>query len=284
MEIRLLKFFVSVYEQKNLTRAAEHCFVSQPNISNGIKQLEEEIGQRLFERNKKGVELTNEAHQLYPTAKRLLNEVNGISTMFRTRSFQHSIKIGVTESLPQEHKQQFYRKVSNRLGSLQWEVNEISRENEINLLVREWKFEEDLFLPLWKEDYVLCIPNGNPLLQKETIELSDLENETFIHCPPCEAHQQCLSILNHESNQMKTIANCSTKTETLSFLMAGLGVTFLPESFVNGWYGFEIRPYNGPRYFREVGLSYPRKSLQNPAIVSLIEHYSKNKLITNSRG
>ncbi|OSY88308.1 hypothetical protein WH52_05955 [Tenacibaculum holothuriorum] len=281
MDARLLKFFIAVYEEKNLTRAATRCFVSQPNISNGIKQLEEELDKNLFIRHKKGVELKTEAHYLYPIAKRLVGEMNSLSHIFKERQFNNKIQIGVAESLPQEHKQQFFRTTTNLCESVEWVTKDIGRENEINLLVREWKHEEDLFLPLWKEDYVLCIPNDNPLINKEIIELSDLEKETFIHCPPCEAHKQCLSILNNETNKMLTIANCSTKTETLTMLMAGLGVTFLPEAFVDGWYGFEIKKYNGPRYFREVGLAYPRKSLRNPAIAQIIEYFSKNELKTN---
>lgn len=281
MDTRLLKFFIAVYEEKNLTRSATRCFVSQPNISNGIKQLEEELDKSLFIRHKKGVELKTEAHYLYPIAKRLVGEMNSLSHIFKERQFKNKIQIGVAESLPQEHKQQFFRTTTNLCESVEWVTKDIGRENEINLLVREWKHEEDLFLPLWKEDYVLCIPNDNPLINKELIELSDLEKETFIHCPPCEAHKQCLSILNNETNKMLTIANCSTKTETLTMLMAGLGVTFLPEAFVDGWYGFEIKKYNGPRYFREVGLAYPRKSLRNPAIAQIIEYFSKNELKTN---
>ncbi|UTW62151.1 LysR family transcriptional regulator [bacterium SCSIO 12741] len=281
MDLRLLRFFIAVYEQKNLTRAAEQCFVSQPNISNGIKQLEEELNKSLFTRHKRGVESKVEAHYLYPIAKRLVGEVDGLSEVFTDRQFENRIQIGVADSLPQEHKQQFFKTASNLCESVEWEVKEIGRENEINLLVREWKHEEDLFLPLWKENYVLCIPDGHHLLNKATIDLKDLEREAFIHCPPCEAHQQCLSILNHESNKMRTVANCSTKTETLTLLMAGLGVTFLPENFVDGWPGFEVKPFNGPQYFREVGLSYPRKSLGNLAIAKLIEHFSKNALKLN---
>ncbi|WP_196887504.1 LysR family transcriptional regulator [Aureivirga sp. CE67] len=278
MDVRLLKFFIAVYEQKNLTRAAQQCFVSQPNISNGIKQLEEELGKKLFERNKKGVELKIEADYLYPVAKRLVSEFQSLNEIFSRENFKNKIQIGVAESLPQEHKQQFFRTSSNLCDSVEWVTKEIGRENEINLLVREWKNEEDLFLPLWKEDYVLCIPDGHHLLNKEIIEMNDLANETFIHCPPCEAHKQCLSILNSESHKMTTVANCSTKTETLTMLMAGLGITFLPEAFVDGWYGFQVLPYNGPKYYREVGLAYPRKSLRNPAITKIINYYSKNKL------
>ncbi|WP_237275438.1 LysR family transcriptional regulator [Tenacibaculum ovolyticum] len=281
MDGRLLKFFIAVYEQKNLTRAAKQCFVSQPNISNGIKQLEEELGQVLFDRHKKGVELKTEAHYLYPIAKRLVGELNSLNSIFNEQEFKNKIRIGVADGLPQEHKQQFFRTASDLCESVAWTTNGIGRENEINLLVREWKNEEDLFLPLWKEDYVLCIPNGHHLLNKEIVTLKDLEKETFIHCPPCEAHQQCLSILNNETNKMITVANCSSKTETLTMLMAGLGVTFLPKAFVDGWYGFEVKKFKGPKYFREVGLSYPRKSLRNPAILKIIEYFSKNELKVN---
>ncbi|MFC5047787.1 LysR family transcriptional regulator [Aquimarina hainanensis] len=280
MDTRLLRFFIAVYEQKNLTRAAEQCFVSQPNISNGIKQLEEEIGKQLFIRHKRGVIINTEAHYLYPIAKRLLGEITSLSDIFKEREFTDKITIGVAESLPQEHKQQFFRTATHLSDSLQWDVRPIGRDCEINLLVREWKYEEDLFLPLWKENYVLCIPDGHHLLSKDVIELEDLQHESFIHCPPCEAHKQCLSILSNTSKKSVTIANCATKTETLTFLMAGLGVTFLPEHFIDGWYGFQVKPYNGPRYFREVGLSYPRKSLKNPAISKLIDYFSKNTLRT----
>lgn len=281
MDTRLLRFFVAVYEQKNLTRAAEECFVSQPNISSGIKQLEEELQKPLFVRHKRGVEINTEAHYLYPIAKRLLGEINSIPGLFKEREFKNKIVIGVTESLPQEHKQQFFRTATALSGSLEWDVREIGRDCEINFLVREWKHKEDLFLPLWKENYVLCIPLGHRLLNKPSIDLADLETETFIHCPPCEAHQQCLSILSNTGKKITTVGNCTSKTETLTLLMAGLGVTFLPEAFADGWHGFEVRPYNGPKYFREVGLAYPKKSLTNPAIAKIIEHFSKHPIKAN---
>ena len=233
----------------------------------------------LFIRHKRGVECTPEAHQLYPSAKRLLGELKDLKAIFHDGVFKHKIKIGVTESLPQEHKQQFFKTAHVLTGSTEWDVNPISRDCEINLLVREWKFEEELFIPLWKEDYVLCIPNGHPLLNKDIIDINtDLKDVHFIHCPPCEAHQQCLSILSATNTSVYTVANCATKTETLTLLMAGIGVTFLPKDFVKGWYGFEVRPYSGPRYFREVGLSYTRKSLNNPAIAQIIDYFSKHTL------
>jgi DNA-binding transcriptional LysR family regulator len=275
MDTRILKFFVAVYEQKNLTRAAEQCFVSQPNISNGIKQLEKELGKELFIRHKRGVVAKEAAHYLYPIAKRILGDLTSLPELFLNEKFKQKICIGIAQDLPQEFKSHFFKTVSQDIKLLEWDIRPIGRNCEINLLVREWKYEEDLFLSLWHENYVLCIPDQHHLLEKDIIELSDLAEEPFIHCPPCEAHQQSLSILNSSGSKWNTVANCSTKTEVLTLLIAGLGITFLPESFAKPWKGFQIKPYNGPKYYREIGLSYPKESLNNPAIAQLIALYSK---------
>ncbi|MRT94483.1 LysR family transcriptional regulator [Ancylomarina sp. 16SWW S1-10-2] len=278
MDERLLRFFVAVYEEHNLSRAAEKCFVSQPSISNGIKQLEELIGKQLFTRHKRGVEMKEDAHYLYPIAKRILGELNAIPTMFKESEFRPKVIIGIADSLSQQFKSEFFKKVKTEIGDIEWDIRPISRDCEVNLLVREWKFEEHLFLPLGKENYVLCIPDNNHLVNRDEISLNDLSGEPFIHCPPCEAHQQCLSILNSKNAKWNTIANSSTKTEVLTLLMAGLGISFLPEQFASGWNGFQIKPFIGPKYYREIGLSYSKNSLKNKALADLIEFLSKEDL------
>lgn len=277
MDARLLRFFVAVYEEQNLSRAAEKCFVSQPNISNGLKQLEESLGKELFTRHKRGVEIKEDAHYLYPIAKRILGELNAIPEMFKEGLYKSKIIIGIADSLPQQLKNEFFKKASELLRDVEWDVRPIGRDCDINLLIREWKFEQHLFLPLGKENYVLCVPNNNPLVNKDLIELDDLSGEPFIHCPPCEAHQQCLAILNNSGEKWNTIANCQSKNEVLTLLMSGLGITFLPEYFVSDWNGFQIKEYNGPRYFREIGLSYARKSLKNTKVAQLIDYLSKHE-------
>jgi len=278
MDARLLRFFVAVYEEQNLSRAAEKCFVSQPNISNGLKQLEESIGKELFTRHKRGVEIKEEAHYLYPIAKRILGELNAIPEMFREGELRSKIIIGIADSLPQQFKNEFFKKASEVLGDVEWDIRPIGRDCEINLLIREWKFEEHLFLPLAKENYVLCVPNNNALVEKDVIEIKDLSGEPFIHCPLCESHQQSLSILNNSGEKWNTVANCQSKNEVLTLLLSGLGITFLPEYFVNGWDGFQVKEYNGPKNFREIGLSYARKSLKNPKVAEWIDYLSNNEL------
>ena len=58
MEFRQLRYFVTVARELNFTRAAEKLRVAQPALSRQVRQLEEELGVRLFERTKRRVELT----------------------------------------------------------------------------------------------------------------------------------------------------------------------------------------------------------------------------------
>jgi DNA-binding transcriptional LysR family regulator len=278
MEVRMLKFFVAVYEEKNLSRAAEKCFVSQPNISNGIKQLEDEIGKKLFNRHKRGVEINEDAHYLYPIAKRILGELTSIPSMFLDGEYKQKIIIGIADSLPQKFKTNFFVLLSKLIPNIEWDLRPIHRDCDLNLLIREWKFEDHLFLPLLKEKYVLCVPNNNALVNKNVIDIKELSEEPFIHCPQCEAHQQSLAILNNSGTKWNTVANCESKNEVLTLLMSGLGITFLPEYLVEGWSGFSIKEHNGPQNFREIGISYTQKSLKNSNIKEIIKYFSNNEI------
>jgi len=72
MELRYLKYFVTVAERQNFTRAAEQLHVAQPAISQQIKSLEGELGVSLLHRTKRSVKLTAAGHAFLPEAKQIL--------------------------------------------------------------------------------------------------------------------------------------------------------------------------------------------------------------------
>jgi DNA-binding transcriptional LysR family regulator len=72
MDLRILRYFTVIAQEKNITRAARKLCMSQPPLSHQIKLLEEELGTPLFIRSTKGLELTDEGQFLFQRAQQLL--------------------------------------------------------------------------------------------------------------------------------------------------------------------------------------------------------------------
>ena len=74
MTITQLYYVLAVAENKNFTRAAEKCFVTQPTLSMQIQKLEDELDVLIFDRSKKPIELTEVGKKIVNQAKNIVNE------------------------------------------------------------------------------------------------------------------------------------------------------------------------------------------------------------------
>lgn len=98
MNLSQLRFVQAVAEYRSFSRAAEHCHVTQPTLSNGVAQLEEEFGGKLFERTTRSVKLTPFGNHLLPSIERALADVEEIRALADTwRNPEHKlIRIGLS--------------------------------------------------------------------------------------------------------------------------------------------------------------------------------------------
>lgn len=85
MELRHIRYFKAVAEEKNFTRAAEKLAIAQPPLSRQIQDLEEELGTKLFERSPHKVKLTEEGELFLQYASQILDLVNRSEEEVRIR-------------------------------------------------------------------------------------------------------------------------------------------------------------------------------------------------------
>lgn len=98
MELRTLKYFIAVAREESITRAAAKLFLTQPALSRQIKSLEEELGQKLFERGKYSVTLTDAGFRLLKRAEEILSLVHETKLEFAAEKIRGDIYIGCAES------------------------------------------------------------------------------------------------------------------------------------------------------------------------------------------
>ena len=71
MQMNQIRYFLALCEERNFTRAAKRCGVSQPSLTNAIKRLEQTLGGPLFHRNRRNIELTELGRVVKPYLKQL---------------------------------------------------------------------------------------------------------------------------------------------------------------------------------------------------------------------
>lgn len=84
MEIRVLRYFLTVAREENITKAAEKLHITQPTLSRQLKQLEDELGKKLFRRGNYSVRLTDEGMLLRKRAEDILSMVDKTEEEFRS--------------------------------------------------------------------------------------------------------------------------------------------------------------------------------------------------------
>ena len=100
MEIRVLRYFLEVAREENITKAANYLHVSQPTLSRQLKDLEDELGKRLFIRSNHNIKLTDEGMLLRKRAEDIIDMVDKTTDEFKALDefVGGDIRIGCPES------------------------------------------------------------------------------------------------------------------------------------------------------------------------------------------
>lgn len=256
MDIRQLAAFVAVFEERNITAAAQRLFVSQPTLSATVRQLEESLGTELFVRQARGVDVSEAARTLYPRARALLAEADGLRNLFRTASLRQPLHLGVEGDISAGQVEQFVALVQQAVPNLLLHLED-GCVGDARLAVEEFCCEDELFVPVWEDPYVLALPPG----------AMDASAAGWITCPTHPSHQRLMTAYGSDP----VVAEAGSLTLALRLVSAGMGAAILPASLLVGASTVRSGTLSLPLPVRRIGLCHSAQALEHPAVHGLYD-------------
>lgn len=197
MKIRQLQYFLIVAEEQNFTRSADRVHKHQSALSRAIKELEDELGVPLFEREQGRIRLTWSGEVFREDVRRLLSFLNHART--RTKAAEHGyrgyLRIALTDGLAQPRMAELLEKCRAEEPLTEIRVLEMTGSEMIQAL----KFDQlDAGFTIhtghevdgqckevaWTDRLVFAIPSHHPLVARDKISLSEAIRHPMIICHP----------------------------------------------------------------------------------------------------
>jgi LysR family transcriptional regulator, benzoate and cis,cis-muconate-responsive activator of ben and cat genes len=245
LESRQLRYFVAVAQELHFGRAAEKLHMSQPPLSQQIRQLEEQLGVRLFERTKRSVKLTRAGEVFLGQAKSLLGGLEDAVETVRaaTRGEAGFLRLGYTAASAYAVVPTLMRRFKERFPQVEVALFErVSNEQTRDL--SEGRLDIGLLRPpidqpslmtekLLQERLVVAIPADHVLAKEAVIEASALDGVPFIGFTRDGAryfHDMVEGILAAAQTTPKVVQRATQIHVLVALVSAGLGLAVVPDA------------------------------------------------------
>lgn len=244
MDLQVLRFFVTVAQEGGFTAASERLHYAQSNLSTRIRQMEEELGETLFYRNKRGVTLTAKGELFYGYANRILNMSEEAMTAMRDMDHARgSLTIGAIEAtalgdLPKLFAN-YHKEYPDVKLSLTTDLNDVFADKVLNreidgAFVAESPQRTDLEEIFIKKEKLVFVTST----QEQASDLWELlKTAPIITFPEGSIFRRRLELLlashgNLSPAQMIILNSLGAQLVNIS---SGLGIGYLPESITESF-------------------------------------------------
>ncbi len=280
MEMHQLRYVVAVAGTGIFSRAAEHCNVSQPSLSQQIQKLEDELGERLFDRMKRQAKPTPHGEAFLQRAVRILEEADAAKREATDARglLRGRVSVGVLPTIAPYILPDVLAEFTKKYPGVEI-VEQEDTTAALNKLVHDYEIDFAIasepirdhqltIQELFSEELLLALPLGHPLISKRTVAPADLERERLIvmkegHC----LGDQVLSFCDRRNVKSK-ISFRSGQLETIqSLVSAGLGISLIPAMATHSEREdlLEYRQLQSPRPDRRIVAVWPKQRLPGRA-------------------
>jgi DNA-binding transcriptional LysR family regulator len=245
MNLRQLEYFVAIAEQGSVTQAAERLLVSQPSLSQQIRTLETELGGALLERLPRGVRLTTAGQELLGEARATLAHAQRARRVVRGALELEvgQLEVAVTSSAALGILPVVLRDWQSRHPALEVSLLEFPHRRALQDAAREGAGDIAVgsqpevwcgpVQQLGWEEMVLVLPDRDPLLKLEAVELDLLADRRWVHYVRSAGLSEIVDICCAAAGFSPRVAvRTSQVAAAPSFAAAGLGPALVPEHIV----------------------------------------------------
>jgi DNA-binding transcriptional LysR family regulator len=248
IELRHLRYFLAVVEQKHFGHAAEQMHVSQPQVSRAIRQLEDGLGVQLLNRTRGAVTVTEAGRTFVDEARRILANVDvAIGEARRAGGAESTLRIGALDYLPIEQVQRFLKSLRQREPTLQLRVTHLSmpeqtrrlREGALDLGILAYAEErQDIAMePLSAgEPIEAMLPRDHGLGASGVLGPEELRDQTLIQGPRAAnpaLYDWFMALLEESGYSFRSlhVIDTTNPRDLVLAVAAGQGVMLRPRSF-----------------------------------------------------
>ncbi len=250
MELRQLKYFLSVAEELHFRKASEKLHMTQPALSRQIKQLEDEMATVLFKRTKRTVKLTDAGHFFYKEAQELIRKLDRVVSETRQRETGAigKLKVGYVPSAMHNVLPGIINQLQQNFPGIQLELYQETALDQYDMLksekldigfLRVPRNDEELETSvIFKETYSLVVPASHKITEKNFKGLSQLAGEKFILTPRSVGEKyfdNIISLFSEEGFSPVVIHESVNEHATIRLVENNIGISIIPSSFKHGF-------------------------------------------------
>lgn len=286
MELRVLRYFLTVAREQNITRAANILHITQPTLSRQLIQLEEELHAQLFIRGKSQISLTEEGMLLRRRAEDIIDLCDKTEKEFANReeTISGDIFIGSGETQAMRmmadvmkvfHEQYPFTNFHMYSGNADDIKEKIDKGLiDLALLMEPVQLDKYDFIRLpYKETWGLLTRKDNPLAQKEVITPSDLRNENLIITRRAIVQNEIASWFHDEYEHLQIISTYNLIYNAAIMAEQGMGNVICFDKLVptDEHSTLCFRPFS-PTLVTGVVLVWKKHQIFSPAANKLLEY------------
>lgn len=284
MELRVLRYFLAVAREQNITAAAERLYLSQPTLSKQLMDLEKELGKKLFIRGNRKIKLTEEGEFLRRHAQEIIDLTDKTESAFRQsdESITGDIYIGCAETEGMRMLVKVMKTLQVAYPDIHYHTYSGNDEDvadrldkglvDFGLFVGNTNLDKYDYLKLpYSDTWGLLMRNDHPLAQKQSITPMDIQNIPILCSRQALEQNELSGWLGYDSKQLNVFSTHNLIRNVIIMVEEGLGCAISISNLVNtNGTNLVFRPFE-PTIKAELLLAWKKYQVFSKAAVCFLK-------------